>query len=106
MSSREFMITQATEALQATALPSEGRIYNWKACAEAIVETLLPQITSPKQMLGVPEGSILIVEVQAGARALRWEDGFLHGNLRADHMPMPPDWVIERYGPLTLVWTP
>jgi len=102
MSSREYLIHEAESALE---VQLEGGT-DLAAMSKAVVDTLLPQIFSDKQMVGVPEGSILIVEVQAGARAVRWEDGHLHGKLRADGMPMDPKWVIERYGPMTLVWMP
>ena len=74
--------------------------------AEAVVNAVLPEISDPSQLRGVPEGSILIVPVQAGARAARWEDGLLHGDIKADRMPMDPKWVIDRYGPITVVWMP
>lgn len=102
MSSRQHLETQVIEVLENERLDGEPLL----VFANAIVNALMPLIVEPKQMRGVPEGSILIVEVQAGARALRWEDGHLHGNLKADQMPMTPDWVIERYGPLTVVWMP
>lgn len=100
MSSREFLIKRVVDVIESDESDTieEG--------AETIVDALMPQLTDKKQMLGVPDGSILIVEVQAGARAVRWEDGHLHGNLRADGMPMDPAWVIDRYGPLTVVWMP
>ena len=102
MSSRVFMIDKAEETLRLFTAEDPTR-----NSAIAVVNTLLPEITSPDQLYGgVPEGSILIVEVQAGARAVRWEDGHLHGNLRADQMPMDPAWVLERYGPMTVVLMP
>ena len=101
MSYHEAMIEKARSALSSID-PTSG----FKEQAAAVVDYLLPEIADPRQMLGVPEGSILIVEVQAGARPVRWEGGLLHGYLRADQMPMNPQWVIERYGPMTVVWMP
>jgi hypothetical protein len=57
---------------------------------QAVLNAIPALIVEAKQMLGVPDGSILLVEIQDGVRVLRWEDGFLAGRLRADGMPMTP----------------
>lgn len=74
--------------------------------AIALLNTMYPEIREAKQLKGVPEGSILIVPVQAGVRPMVWEDNKLHGALRVDAMPVTAEWTIERYGPLTVVWMP
>jgi hypothetical protein len=109
MSNREQLFKIAQEATHSTEwleFAGDDREVAEQDIADAVVSALLPEIHDEKQMKGVPEGSILLVKVQAGARAMRWEDGLLHGDLKADRMPMDPKWVISRYGPLTVVWMP
>ncbi len=108
MSSRKALIKKTEDALRAYFNEQSWDEPGYAAtdAAPRLLDAMLPQITEARQMLGVPERSILTVEVQAGARALRWDGSFLHGDLRADRMPQRPAEVIERYGPLTVVWMP
>jgi hypothetical protein len=101
MSSREHLAKRAKDAI--AGVRDEWDIPTDAALAAGVLNALLPQITEARQMLGVPEGSILIHPVQGGgARTLTWEDGKLLGH----SVKYTPEWLIERYGPLTVVWMP
>ena len=90
---------------------SGNRLVNF---ARAAVDALLPEIREAKQMAGVPEGSILIVETtlryvdRPSAACLWWLGGKLHGGIE----PSPgsggiePVWVLDTHGPMTVVWMP
>jgi hypothetical protein len=75
--------------------------------AIAVVNTLYPEILDARQMIGVPEGSIVIVSGPTFLeRPLTWYAGNLHGRLPGVMDPVKPEFVIEHYGPLTVVWMP
>jgi hypothetical protein len=77
-----------------------------RSVAIAVINTLNPQITDAKQMIGVPEGSILIVPVHSGVTPATWRAGRLWEDLERAKSSHAPEWVLERYGPLTVVWMP
>jgi hypothetical protein len=75
--------------------------------AEAVIDQVYPKITKAKQLLGVPEGSILVAEYPGELyRPLIWEDGKLHGRVDAMVTDVTPEVIINRRGPLTVVWMP
>jgi hypothetical protein len=98
------------EAAELDPESSGNRLVNF---ARAAVDALLPQITEARQMAGVPEGAVLIVETttpgdRPSAACLWWLKGKLYGGI--DPSPgsagIEPVWVIDRYGPMTVVWMP
>jgi hypothetical protein len=75
--------------------------------AIAVVNTLNPQITDSKQLLGVPEGSILIFESGPNTyRPLTLSSGRLWGRVPGVMDPVDPVDVLKHYGKLTAVWMP
>jgi hypothetical protein len=108
VSSRQHLADRAADAIRAEL----GPFWRNDVAAEAVVDALLPLITEPKQMAGVPEGSVVLVEtatphdVRGSVAFLWWRGGKLHGSLEAKTGGIDPVWVIDKYGPMTLVWMP
>ena len=73
---------------------------------DAVIDAIYPEIADAKQLKGVPEGSILIATIPGGVRPLTWERMELYGRLPGIVDPVAPQWVINKYGPLTVVWMP
>jgi hypothetical protein len=99
--SRELLIEKAEGAL-ARYIELDERM----TAAYEVVDILLPEIKRADQMAGVPDGSIVLVETSYGARTLEWAYGYLHGSLDRRRTDYTADTVIQRYGPLTVVWMP
>jgi hypothetical protein len=75
--------------------------------AETVTKFIYLEITNAKQMIGVPEGAILIVPIGGGyVRPLVWSAGQFHGRMPGVMDPVSADHVIGRYGSLTVVWMP
>ena len=75
--------------------------------AIAVVNTVLPEITDAKQLLGVPEGSILVYESAPGIyRSLTLSGRQLLGLVFGEAAPADPEAVLRRHGKLTVVWMP
>lgn len=104
MASREHLIQRTIEAIKA--VRDEYDIPNDAELAEGVVNTLFPQIFNARQFVGVPEGAGIVVAVMGGYSFMWYRGGKLHGDLKRTLEALDPEWVISRYGPLTVVWMP
>jgi hypothetical protein len=98
MSSREHLAERAKNAI--AGVRDEWDIPTDAALAAGVLNALLPQITEARQLLGVPENSILVTP-----------DGYVYrvrdGALTNDHTGINVGKAfIEAQGPLTVVWMP
>lgn len=77
--------------------------------ADAVSNALYPEITDAKQLLGVPEGSLLITDTRPRVTVYRWVSGELWETSDVDKQRIDrfaPAYVIMDKGPLTVVWMP
>ena len=99
MSTRNHLIDETEQTLRRR-IVSGDPVRN---IAESVVNTLLPLITEEKQLLGVPEGSVLYVPYHDDTFFFTWRDGRLN-NLGGGG-GFTPEYIL-RWGHLTVVWMP
>ncbi len=61
------------------------------------------RIFTAEQLEDVPEGAIVTFPIMNGTQRMTWRDGKLHGDLHINRIPQDPQWVIDHYGPLTVL---
>ena len=104
---RTALVRKAMEAIDKAAseinpTSSGNRLVNF---AQAAVDAILPQISDPQQIRALPEGTWVMVPVQDGVVPMRWYRGLLWGDL-TDGEGEDPEFVIEWYQSVTVVWEP
>lgn len=77
--------------------------------ARAVINAVLPEIREPREMRGVPEGSILI-SMRPSVTVYHWKGGDLHKLQTGGGPPgegaFNPSYIVRDWGPLTVVWMP
>lgn len=111
---REQMIEKAARAILADEIEhgdaaegwDDGANQEWlKRNARAALNAVMPQVTTVEQLRRLSRWSWLVAEVLGGcAWVFRWNGVDLRSIDSGERREIT--WLVERYGPLTVVWSP
>lgn len=110
---RAELVEKAARASHRQGLECGGEYAEWDALreitrreyrenAEAVVDALLPQVSTVEELEALDDRSVLVFEAPNYNLVLR----FANGRLRADSWVGSFEQAIAELGPLTVVWSP